>query len=299
MLDMGDTSQDLLQRLKDNLDAFTPTERVIANFILINRGGIAFETANSIAAKLNVSSIMVGRFSRKMGYRHFKDLKSGLRMTMSGVPWLVGDEVAALNKQDPSSRNKRSLELELAAIIEVYEMAESEGWKQIVALLANCPQVHIAGFQTERGIATILAHTLQYARTGITLVDSTAGNYHEIFAAGPGERCVVIIDRRRYSQQAYDLAAGASRAGLPVIMITDKFCDWIRKFTPNVIAVSTEVDLFWNSQVAMSCVANLLFNDVVSTIGPKVEERLHLLSSLYQTHVGHVGAKPVRKRSLG
>lgn len=296
MPDKADTSQDLLQRLKDNLDSFTPTERAIANFILVNRGGIAFETADSIAAKLDVSSIMVGRFSRKMGYRHFKDLKAGLRTTMSGVPWLVGDEVAAFGKQDATTRNKRSLELELAAIIEVYELAESDIWKQIVTLLASSPTVHVAGFQTERGIASILAHTLQYAREGVTLVDSSAGNYHEIFAGDPKGRCLVLIDRRRYSQLTYDLAAAASQAGIPVIMITDKFCDWIRKFTSHVIAVSTEVELFWNSQVAMSCVANLLFNDVVGALGARVEDRLTRLSDLYQEFTGHVGSTARRKR---
>ena len=283
-------SGDLLKQLESRLESFTPAERTIANFILTNRGGIAFETAHSIAAKLKVSSITVGRFSRKMGYRHFKHLKGGLRMTMSGVPWLVGDQVTKfIDARSGGSRTKRSLELELAGIIEVYSMAESDEWKEAVALLANSEHIHVAGFQTERGVAATFAHLMQYARDGVSLVDMSAGNYHEIFAADPRGRCLVLIDMRRYSDQAYALAARVNQNGMPIIMITDKFCDWIRKFSNHVIAVPTEVELFWSSQVALSCAVNLLVNDVIGSLGTNVEKRLDDLSELYQSFTGHVG----------
>lgn len=289
-------SSDLLQRLEDSLESYTSAERAIANFILTNRGGIAFETANSIAKKLQVSPVTVGRFARKMGYKHFKDLKAGLRTTMSGVPWLVGDQVTEfVGARGENNHSQRSLELELAGIIEVYAAAESDGWKQIVTLLARTPNVHIAGFQTERGVAATLAHLLQYARAGVRLVDTSAGNFHEIFADDASKRCLVIVDMRRYSEQSYDLAARASREGIPVVMITDKFCDWIRKFTDHVIAAPTEVELFWSSQVALSCVVNLLVNDVIGTLGTKVEKRLDRLSELYQAYTGHIGSPAIRK----
>lgn len=286
------TSRDLLQRLDAGLESFTQAERTIANFILTNRGGIAFETANSIAAKLHVSAITVGRFSRKMGYRHFKDLKAGLRTTMSGVPWLVGDQLTEfVGTCKTSNRTKRSLELELAGIIEVYGIAETDSWKQIVALLAHSRQVHIVGFQTERGVAATLAHLLQYAREGVSIIDTSAGSYHEIFTGDPEGRCLVIIDMRRYSEQSYGLAERAGREGVQVVMLTDKFCDWIRNFTDHIIAIPTEVELFWSSQVSLSCCVNLLVNDVIGTLGVTVEKRLERLSELYQAHTGHLGSR--------
>ena len=290
-------SQDLLQRLETSLDQLSPAELSIANFILTNRGGIAFESADSIAEKLGVSSVTVGRFSRKMGYRHFKDLKAGLRTTMSGAPWLVGDRVQAyFAGREESRRDKRSLELELAAIVEVYGMAESAEWREIVALLAHSRHVHVAGFQTERAVAAALAYQLQYARDGINLVDTAAGNYHEIFLGDPESRCLVLVDLRRYSEQSYNLAAQASEDGIPVVMLTDKFCDWIRKFTRHVIAVSTEVELFWSSQVSMGCAVNLLVNDVIAELGAGVEARLERLVRLYQAYTGHVGTQSAHRK---
>ena len=291
-----ETSLSLLQRLEGDLQHLSPAERSIANFILTNRGGIAFESADSIAEKLGVSAVTVGRFSRKMGYRHFKDLKAGLRTTMSGAPWLVGDQVTQyFDGRGEGRRTKQSLELELAAIVEVYAMAETEGWKEIVALLVHSRQVHVAGFQTERAVAAALAYQLQYAREGVSLIDGAAGNYHEIFAGDPADRCLVLVDLRRYSEQSHDLAAQASAEGIPVVMLTDKFCDWIRKFSRHIIAVSTEVELFWSSQVSMGCAVNLLVNDVIAELGPTVETRLDRLAQLYQSYTGHVGSPAARK----
>lgn len=298
MNEQADSSRDLLQRLEDSLEVFTASERRIANFILTNRGGIAFETAHSVAEKLGVSSITVGRFARKMGYRHFKDLKTGLRMTMSGVPWLVGDQVTKfIDAHGESSRSKRSLELELAGIIEVYALAETDVWKEVVDLLARIEYIHIAGFQTERGMAATLGNLLQYAREGISIVDSSVGHYHDLFAVKPEGRCLVLVDMRRYSAQTYALAEQAHAEGIPIIMLTDKFCDWIRKFTDHIIAVPTEVELFWSSQVSLSCAVNLLVNDVIGKLGNKVEKRLERLSTLYQSHVGHVGSPSQRRPS--
>lgn len=290
-------ASDLLKRLEAGLANFTAAERNIANFILTNRGGIAFETAASMAEKLRVSAVTVGRFARMMGYRHFKDLKSDLKTSMTGVPWLVGEQLTKF--VDPSgdrSRTKRSLELELSGIIEVYSLAETPAWKQIVAILARTGSVFVAGFQTERGMAGTLTHLLQYVREGVQLVDTSAGNYHEVYASGSAKnRCLVLIDMRRYSQQSYRLAENASRQGIPLIFITDKFCDWARKFTPHVIAVPTETELFWSSQVALGCVVNLLVNDVIGQLGTGVEKRLERLSDLYQTFPGHVGGGQGRR----
>ena len=215
-----DGAHDLLQRLEDNLDAFSPAERTIANFILTNRGGIAFETANSIAEKLQVSPVTVGRFSRKMGYRHFKDLKAGLRTAMSGVPWLVGDQLSAFVGAGGGGDHRGGRRvLELAGIIEVYALAETPGWKEIVTLLARSRRVHVAGFQTERGVAMTLAHLLQYAREGVTLPDSSAGNFHEVLAdddaaarysGGDDHRQILRLDPQIYRSHH----RGADRGGI-------------------------------------------------------------------------------------
>src|SRR3546814_5968400 len=76
----------LFQRLESGMEQFTQSERTIANFLLGNRQLIAFESAASLAEKLQISPATVGRFCRRIGYRHFKALKADLKINAAGVP---------------------------------------------------------------------------------------------------------------------------------------------------------------------------------------------------------------------
>lgn len=282
--------QDLVSRLSRELDEYTGAERAIANFIIANRDAVAFETAASLAEKLGVSAVTVGRFCRRLGYPNLRALKADLKMDIAGVPWLVGNQLARfVERSKEHGEFRKSLELDVAGIVEVYTKAESPEWAAIVELLSTAGSVHVIGFQTERGIAALLGHMLQYVRPNVRLIDGAAGNYAELLTeAGPSD-CLVIAETRRYSKHAYMLCEHAQEVGIQTIILTDKYNDWATRFTKHVVAVSTQSELFWNSEVPLACAVNLLANSVVAYLGASVEDRLAKFSELYQSFTGHVG----------
>lgn len=289
-MELEPVPQDLVSRLSRELDEYTGAERAIANYIIANRDMVAFETAASLAEKLGVSAVTVGRFCRRLGYPNLRALKGDLKMDIAGIPWLVGNQLARfVERSKEHGEFRKSLELDVAGIVEVYTMAESPEWASIVELLSTARTVQIVGFQTERGIAALLGHMLQYVRPGVRLIDGAAGNYAEVLTEDAGEDCLVIIETRRYSKHAYMLCEYAQSAGIPTVVLTDKYNDWATRFTKHVVAVSTQSELFWNSEVPLACAANLLANSVVARLGAAVEDRLAKFSELYQTFTGHVG----------
>jgi DNA-binding MurR/RpiR family transcriptional regulator len=290
-------AKNLIARLSDPDPELTAAERAIASYILANRQSIAYDTAVSLAKKLDVSSVTVGRFCRRLGYENFRALKADLKLDSTGVPWLVGSQLEAFVERSKSNGKYRtSLEMDVAGLVDVYTMAETPKWKAIVKLLAESGTVHVVGFQTERALASLLLHFLQYVRPDVHYADMTAGNYADVLLNKDKNRCVVIVETRRYSRHAVRLAEQVSARGIPLIVLTDKYCDWAAPLTPHVIAVSTDSDLFWNSEVPLTCAVNLLANAVVAHLGPKVESRLEQFSELYQDFTGHVG-KPRKPRT--
>lgn len=288
-LDEADAGPALFERLGAELDEYTGAERAIAGYMLQHRGALAFETAASLADRVGVSAVTVGRFCRRLGYRHFKDLKNDLRQPEAEFPWLVGPQLNRfVSEPGQHSALHASLQQEMAALAEVYALAGTPQWEAIANLLAGSGSVHVAGMQTERGIGVLLATQLQYVRRGVHLADPSNGSHADVFAGG-GDACLVLIDMRRYSRQTYLMAERAHAEGIPLVVITDKFCDWASRFTPHVIAVSTETGLFWSSPVAMSCAVNLLINRVIGLLGTDVEERLARVSELYQGFTGYLG----------
>ena len=282
--------QGLFVRLEGEMEQFTDSERLIANFLLTNRQAIPFETGNSLAAKLAISPVTVGRFCRRLGYDNFRELKTAFKFDVAVAPWPVGEGLRSMlqaGKAEPALQ--RDLDLNIAGLIEVYRLAETPEWRAIVNRLAHAPTVHVVGFQTERGLAAHFAHLLQYVRAGVQLANLADGHFADILIDGAKNDCVVIVETRRYSRQAQNLARLCHDRGLNLVIVTDKYCHWARKYTDHVLALPTESGLFWDTMVPLSAALSLLANGVVLELGSGVEKRLARVSDLYQEFVGHVG----------
>ncbi len=279
----------LRERLGDAASSASKAERALANYMLAELGSLPFETAASLAAKVKVSEPTVGRFCRTIGYDGFKDLKRHLRNDMGDQPWLIGDRLRELQEQTIAGKDQlsRGLELEMAALVSVYETAQLPEWADVVKRLATANSVFVVGFQTERGIAQIFTHQLQYLRQKVQLVDLASGNFADVLATQNNDATLVIFEARRYSRHAKLLASEAKAAGIPVTLITDPYCDWGHSVADEVFVVPTSFNLFWESTAQMASLANLLVNGVFMELGPSVEDRMNKIAQLYGKFTGH------------
>jgi DNA-binding MurR/RpiR family transcriptional regulator len=290
----------LRQRLTEANRSSSKADRAIASYMLAELVTLPFETAASLAEKVSVSEPTVGRFCRAIGYSSFKDLKAHLRQDMGDQPWLIGDRLRDLQNRHIAGEDQlvRGLELEMAALVAVYEIAHSPAWAIVVRRLATAKAIYAAGFQTERGMAQVFVNQLQYLREGVELLDLAGGNFAQVLARSDSDAALVIFEARRYSRLARDLAAAAKEAGIPVTLITDPYCDWGHDVADEIFVVPTEFNLFWESTAQMASLANLLVNGVFMELGPEVEDRMNRIAELYGRFTGHVGiAATKRNRS--
>lgn len=283
-------SASLETRLSNSLRTGSKADKAIASYMRGALTDLPFETAASIAAKVKVSEATVGRFCRSIGYESFRDLKDHLKGHIGSYPWLMSDRLNDLRKNsaDNATHLARGMEMEIAALVSVYEIATTDNWRRVVHRLAETDRVHIAGFQTERGIAQYFANQLHYVRDGVTLMDLAGGNFSELLASDTSS-CLVMFEARHYSRQAKVLAQEAHAAGIPVTLITDVFCDWGNGLADEVFAVQTQVNQFWDSTAVMASLGNLLINGVFLERGPDSATRLNRIADLFGRFTGHVG----------
>ena len=290
-------SQPLRDRLLEASKTSSRSERALAGYMLAEFATLPFETAASLAEKLALSEPTVGRFCRSLGYSSFKDLKAHLRQDMGDEPWLIGDRLRDLQTRHRAGEDQlvRGLQLEIEALVAVYEIADSAAWKSVVKRLATVDAVFATGFQTERGMAQIFVNQLQYLRDGVELLDLSGGNFAQVLARDKGDSALVIFEARRYSRLARDLAVASKAAGIPITLITDPYCDWGHEVADDVFVVPTQFNLFWESTAQMASLANLLVNGVFMELGPQVEERMNRIAALYGQFTGHVGNATARR----
>nr|WP_178117892.1 MurR/RpiR family transcriptional regulator [Pseudomonas sp. R5(2019)] len=278
--------------MENSLPTAAASGRKIATYMLANLPELPFQTSASIAQKLGVSESSVGRFCRSLGYSHFKELKNDLKDDLGDGPWLVGDRLQEFRQQpgNDSQDASRSLELEVAALVRVYEYSRTEAWQTVAQRLASAPKVCVAGFQTERGVALSMVHLLQYLRDGVQVVDGAAGHFGEVLLSRPQDCALVVFEARRYSRHALTLCRKAREAGIPVTLVTDTFCDWADAHADEVFRIPTEFNLFWESSATMLSWVHLMVNEVCKKLGPDVEKRLEATAALHNEFVGYTSS---------
>lgn len=271
----------LADKIQAALPRLTKSERAVAAYLTVNFRALPFETAASIARKIKVSQMTVSRSLRALGYAGLGELKEELNSTLANQPWLVADRYRRFSQDGTGGDTySRNLELEIKALIGVYEMIKGERWAAVVERTARSETVFVAGFQTLRGVATDFASRLEYVRDGVRVLDGQNGTYAELFARKGAGASLVLVDIRRYARQSRLLAKAAVKHEIPLVILTDSFCGWARDYTDEVYPVATDTGLFWDSLVGLTALLNLLISDVIRVLDRDVERRMKALQDL-------------------
>lgn len=277
-----------MEKIRERQSTLSRAESAIAAYLMAHVREIPFETAASISRKLDVSPMTVGRFLRSLGYEGLAGLKEELSSSLHQISWLVGERYERIASPASSTGDRHgsgpdlsaSLDLELKAIVSVYEQARTARFGKVAQALTTAERVYVAGLQTVRGVALDFAQRLEYARPGVRFLDGANGTYGELFAEKGGRPILVVVDIRRYARQAMLLARHAARAKVDLVIVTDAVCYWAHDLTEDVFQIATEVDMFWDSNAPLTSFLNLLVDDVIRRLGPAVGQRIKLLQSL-------------------
>ncbi len=274
----------LSNRLRERFSDFTNAEKAIASFMLTHLADLPFETAASIAGRVGVSQMTVGRFLRTLGYGKLSELKEELRNDPGPQRYLVSDRAAALDRvRLGDSGLKESLDAEIASLVSVYEQVGGPAWNRAVAHLASADGVYVTGFQTLAGIAADFAARMEYLRPGVRMLDGRDGTFSALFAGADKTPCLVLLEMRRYTRLSHLLAHKAVERGVALIIICDSFCYWARDYTDLVLSIRTETRMFWDSQAPFASLTNLLMQDVIVRLGDAVAERTRRMSALQES----------------
>jgi DNA-binding MurR/RpiR family transcriptional regulator len=151
--------------IEKRLPGLSTAEQAVAAHLSAHPDQLPFETADSLAKRLGVSSMTVGRTLKALGYQGLADIRAQMRSEVSDAagPW--GQGVAATSPPVLKDLDRRrALKAELEAIEAVHALAETPVWQEAVKRIAAADQVFVAGFQTECGIAIAFADQLAYVR---------------------------------------------------------------------------------------------------------------------------------------
>lgn len=275
-------SKDILKLVKSAAMRKSKSDKLIASYIERNIAELPFETAKSIAARLEISQMTVGRYLRRLGFDGLDELKAALRRDGRSNPaWQIKGSMDRFQQDLRDGKFLAGLlQQQVDNLGKIYELTTAPEWQQTIEALMAASEVYVAAYQNVRGIAQYFAAQLSYTRPRVEFVDGLNGTYAELLDGSVEGRLLFLHDVRRFASKARPLAEEARRAGVKVILLTDEFCPWATEVSDIALVVPGSHGPLWDGAATMTAVMDLLLSNLIVLMGSAVDERVQLLTRL-------------------
>ena len=232
-----------LVKMRTVREELSANEKKIADFILDNSALIRDYSSQNLAASVGVSQSSIIKFSQKLNYRGFTDLKLAIH---EAVVKSSHDEQADENGNGSSTRpdsiQEQIYNIKNEALLTTMELNDEKRILSAVKVLENSQRIQIvalgAGSLVARNFASML---IQIGKSVIAEVD-TYIQLSSIATLGKGD-AVLVISFTGQSAKMIQLTKQAKKVGAAIISLTSYNANPIRSLADvQLFSVSKQVE---------------------------------------------------------
>lgn len=266
-----------LQKTRNQLPNFHPTERRLADFLLNFPGEIASYTASELANLANVSNATVTRFIRKLGYANYDEARREVRAEQkTGAALLMvtsTDSAPDENLRVQFEKAQQNLQNTAAGI-------NSEEVDELATEIVNAKKVWVIGFRTSHSFATYFHWQIFQAVDNISVLPRSGQTLAEHVAAMDKDHCVIFIGMPRRIRQSDTLLDLIARTGASIAYISDEATERQRHYRWHFkCQTAAPGPLF--GHVSVMAVIHFIATRVVQLGGSKARKRLSNIEMLH------------------
>lgn len=264
-----------LVKIRSFLDELSPNERRIARFILENPGLIRDYSSQNLASAVGVSQSSIVKFSQKLGYQGFPDLKLAIHeAVLLGAENGSGQQARQAGNDKQQPLEEQLLQIKTEALRHTMELNDEQNLVTAAKLLEKSERIQVialgAGSVVARNFASML---IQIGKSVIADVD-TYIQLSSIATLGKSDTAF-LISFSGQSPHMISILKDAKKAGVKIITLTN--------YTANPARSLADVQLFSVSNVgdneipqivsstSQQFVVDLLFSQIVSR-SPRARE---------------------------
>lgn len=272
-------------------DGFSDTEQVIANYILTYPKDIISESIDNIARKTYTSPATVVRFSKKLGYSGFTDLKIKVASEINlftTVEKYVEADIPILPESTTETIVNTFYNLSTRSLKEVSEMIDPTSIDEVASLIHNAASITLLGVGPSHLVAMDLHYKLR--RLGYNSVcESNIGFDVQYGKRAPGNHVALVVSSFANSPQTRDWIRRLNELGRKTVLITtNKDSSLLKLVDCSIVADLSENQVLkvgaFSSRISLTyvldCIYGVLFNmdyssnidilyDISDRLGPK------------------------------
>lgn len=256
-----------LQRITLNKDAFTPGERIIADYILAHPDKLKQCSSQELASILNISQSSIVKFAQRLGFKGFTGLKLALieewgqqsKQNAEPEQHLHND----INVHDtPSVIAEKLFRAKQQALRMTTDSVNLAQLESVVAEIKAARRVQIMGMGGSSLVAKDLAYKLM--KIGYPVMNEMDSHVQMTVAQSLGEGDVqIVISYSGALKEIFIAAQAAQEKGAKIIAITSLQDSPLRKLADFVLDTIAD-EARWRSssisaRTAQNTITDLLF----------------------------------------
>ncbi len=256
-----------LQRITLNKDAFTPGERIIADYILAHPDKLKQCSSQELASILNISQSSIVKFAQRLGFKGFTNLKMALieewgqqsKQNAESEQHLHND----INVHDtPSVIAEKLFRAKQQALRMTTDSVNLAQLESVVAEIKAARRVQIMGMGGSSLVAKDLAYKLM--KIGYPVMNEMDSHVQMTVAQSLGEGDVqIVISYSGALKEIFIAAQAAQEKGAKIIAITSLQDSPLRKLADFVLDTIAD-EARWRSssisaRTAQNTITDLLF----------------------------------------
>ena len=262
--------QQLDMRVSDARGRLSRNDERILAFLREHLAELAFHTAESLAQGAGVSAAAVVRFSRRLGFASFRELRERARAELQS-----GREPGPVSAGAAQSTLERKVQRDIASLELLARMLE-EPLAKASAVIAGADTTWFLANRETYGVAVYAQRLLHHVRGDVRLVDPSFPD--PLRAIGAGD-AVVACTFRPYARQTLALIDHVRAAGAHLILVTDGRGHGFIGSADVVLAVPVESPTMLLSFTPAVCVLEALVAQVAMLDADRTHDTLDATAS--------------------
>ena len=269
----------IVEIIKDSLDDMTRSERQVASYYLAQPNDFAFCTLDAIAGKIDTSTTSVLRFSRRIGFKGYKDFQQAVQAQISIQPQLPDKFRRSLDTGTNLLLQKVARDVQ--CIQETFASMDEEQISRALTLVSEAKRVFTFGSRESYALAHYAYTRLLSVRPDVSVLQAASGQIESVLSLGEGDVCVVFLFHR-YTRQTVKLLELLKQQRVSVILVTDPPYEDIAKNAEVLLPCLVDCGGIKNTAVAPVVLMDYLCDAVAAKLGDRSLEYMKNAEALFR-----------------
>lgn len=271
--------EDLIRVIHERHDQMSKTYQRIAEYLTQNPNDVAVQSVNAIGIHCGIHPSSFVRFAQSLGYSGFKDLQQLFQRRLStAAPGFEARkkalEVELQLREDRSELSfLRDLVVrDIASLQDLVEKIDGDDLAQAAEMIERADTIYLVGQLRSEPVVNLLRYILTMLGKRCLLLDASGGlALHMAHTMTPSD-LLFAVSFRFYANEVVSIAEDASRAGIPIVAISDSTLSPLAKSADILFAVPEHDYTFSRSLAAPMCLAQALMVSVAARVQDNTDD---------------------------